>query len=106
MRRAESCMQGAFCFHSPVASYEVDRPSQWLATFKQSDLFRNRRRQGFTGGCMSNKRHDVFRNALTVGLLASAVSLAWAPPTHAKVTRIIVDTKVSPAFAGASFGTA
>jgi hypothetical protein len=49
---------------------------------------------------------DVFCKPFLLGLLASAALLAWTPPTHARVTRIIIDTKVSPAFAGASFGTA
>src|SRR6202162_3779796 len=49
---------------------------------------------------------DAFRKSFLVGTLAAAALLAWTPPTHARVTRIIVDTKVSPAFGGASFGTA
>jgi hypothetical protein len=31
---------------------------------------------------------------------------AWTPPTDARVTRIVIDTKTSPAFGGQSFGAA
>jgi len=31
------------------------------------------------------------RSALLVGGLAAAVALAWAPPSDARVTRIVVD---------------
>jgi Alpha/beta hydrolase domain len=48
----------------------------------------------------------VFRKLFLVGALAAAALLAWTPPIQARVTTIIVDTKVSPAFGGASFGTA
>ncbi len=41
------------------------------------------------------------RRTLTVGLV-----LAWGVPATAQVTRIVVDSVVSPAFAGASFGSA
>jgi hypothetical protein len=53
---------------------------------------------------MFPNRPDLFRSAL-LSVTALAM-LAWAPPTHARVTRIIVDTKVSPAFGGQSFGAA
>ena len=46
---------------------------------------------------------ESFRRSALAG---AAALLAFAPSTQAKVTRIVVDTKVSPAFAGASFGTA
>src|SRR5438477_10176137 len=48
----------------------------------------------------------VFHKPFLLGVLISAALLAWTPPTQARVTRIIVDMKVSPAFGGASFGTA
>src|SRR6266705_6578690 len=48
---------------------------------------------------------ELFRKSALAGV-ALAAALAWAPPTEARVTRIVVDTKVSPAFGGASFGTA
>ena len=54
---------------------------------------------------LTNVSPDVFRKLMLVAL-AGALLLAWTPPTQARVTRIVVDTKVSPAFGGASFGTA
>src|SRR6267378_2891190 len=48
---------------------------------------------------------ELFRKSALAGVTLAA-ALAWAPPTEARVTRIVVDTKVSPAFGGASFGTA
>src|SRR2546427_8814387 len=48
---------------------------------------------------------ELFRKSALAGVTLAAL-LAWAPPTEARVTRIVVDTKVSPAFGGASFGTA
>src|SRR5438045_8967507 len=48
----------------------------------------------------------VFHKPFLLGVLISAALLAWTPPTQARVTRIIVDMKVSPAFGGASLGTA
>ena len=51
---------------------------------------------------MFPNRPDLFRSAL-LSVTALAL-LAWAPPTHARVTRIVVDTKVSPAFGGQAFG--
>lgn len=35
-----------------------------------------------------------------------ATLLAWAPSSDARITRIVIDTRTSPAFGGASFGTA
>ena len=32
--------------------------------------------------------------------------LVWAPPAHARVKKIVIDKKASPAFDGASFGAA
>src|ERR1700724_3227972 len=48
----------------------------------------------------------VFHKPFLLGALVSAALLAWTPPTQTRVTRIIVDMKVSPAFDGASFGAA
>src|SRR6266581_4941782 len=48
---------------------------------------------------------ELFRKSALAGVTLAAL-LAWTSPTQARVTRIIVDTKVSPAFGGASFGTA
>jgi hypothetical protein len=39
-------------------------------------------------------------------VVAVVALLAWAPSANARVTRIVIDTKVSPAFNGASFGAA
>jgi hypothetical protein len=55
---------------------------------------------------LSNVLPDVSPKLSLLGILATAALLAWMPPAHAKVTRIVIDTKVSPAFGGTSFGTA
>lgn len=49
---------------------------------------------------------DLFRRPALAAAAAGAALLAWAPSTLARVTKIVVDTKVSPAFGGASFGAA
>ncbi len=54
---------------------------------------------------MLPNRPDLFRQSVLLGITALAL-LAWAPPTQARVTRIIIDTKTSPAFGGQSFGAA
>jgi hypothetical protein len=54
---------------------------------------------------MTLQKPDLFRRSALLGITALAL-FAWAPPTQARVTRIIVDTKTSPAFGGQSFGTA
>lgn len=48
---------------------------------------------------------ELFRRSALAGVAAAAVLLAWAPPTQARVTKIVIDKTVSPAFGGASFGT-
>jgi hypothetical protein len=53
-----------------------------------------------------NALAEISRKPFLLVALAGAALLAWVAPTQARVTRIIVDTKVSPAFGGASFGTA
>src|SRR5229473_2373558 len=40
------------------------------------------------------------------GLSLVLALLAWGVSAHARVTRIVIDTKVSPAFGGALFGGA
>src|SRR5215475_3063241 len=45
------------------------------------------------------------RRSAALGAVALALLLVWAAPTHARVSRIVVDTKVSPAFNGQSFGS-
>ena len=49
---------------------------------------------------------EPFRRSALAGAAAIAVLLALAPKAEARVTKIVIDTKVSPAFGGASFGTA
>jgi alpha/beta hydrolase family protein len=49
---------------------------------------------------------ELFRRAALVAVTVAAALLAWAPPTQARVTKIIIDTKVSPAFNGQAFGDA
>jgi hypothetical protein len=54
---------------------------------------------------MLPNRPNLFRKSVLLGITALAL-LAWAPPTQARVTRIIIVTKTSPAFGGQSFGPA
>ena len=49
---------------------------------------------------------QLFRRSALVGIIVAAALLAWAPSAQARVTRIIIDTKVSPAFNGDVFGSA
>src|SRR5881396_3645185 len=51
---------------------------------------------------------QVLRRAavVTTGLSLVLVLLAWGTSVHARVTRIVIDVKTSPAFGGASFGAA
>jgi hypothetical protein len=49
---------------------------------------------------------ELFRRSALVGVAVAAMLLAWAPPMQARVTRIIIDTTVSPAFNGEVFGAA
>ncbi len=55
---------------------------------------------------MLRKLPEIFRTRQVAAAVASTVLLAWVPVTQARVTQIIVDTKTSPAFAGATFGNA
>jgi len=43
---------------------------------------------------------------LFIGVLASAVLLAWVAPSQARVTKLVIDNTTSPAFGGASYGSA
>src|SRR5258708_36281780 len=49
---------------------------------------------------------QALRSASVVltGLSLVLVLLAWETPVHARVTRIVIDVKTSPAFGGATFG--
>ena len=49
----------------------------------------------------------IFRRSVLVKVAVVAALLTWAaPPVQARVKKIIIDTKVSPAFDGATFGEA
>ncbi len=49
---------------------------------------------------------ELFRRSASVAVTVAAALMVWAPPTQARVTRIIIDTTVSPAFNGEIFGAA
>lgn len=55
---------------------------------------------------MPSNMPDALRRPLLLGVLAGTAVLAFAPPAHARVTKLVIDTRVSPAFGGASFGSA
>src|SRR5215831_634602 len=70
-----------------------------------ADRYRPRtQRRG--GHMMPSNLRGLFRRSTVLGLAAAAGLLLCAPPTHARVSRIIVDTKTSPAFGGQSYGAA
>ncbi len=46
---------------------------------------------------------ELFRRSAWVGVTLAAALLAWTPPTQAQVTKIVIDTKTSPAFGGQEF---
>jgi hypothetical protein len=48
----------------------------------------------------------MLRKPALLGIAVAAALLACVPTTQARVTMIVIDTKTSPAFAGATFGTA
>lgn len=47
----------------------------------------------------------VFRRSARIAAVVAALLLAWGLPAQARVKKIVVDKKVSPAFDAASFGT-
>src|SRR5262245_22430488 len=49
---------------------------------------------------------ELFRRSVLVAVTVAAVLSAWVPSTQARVTKIVIDTKVSPAFNGQVFGDA
>ena len=49
---------------------------------------------------------ELFRRSASVAVTVAAALMVWAPPTQARVTRIIIETTVSPAFNGEIFGAA
>ena len=48
----------------------------------------------------------VFGRLSCVSVVVAIALLAWVSPAQARVKKIVVDKKVSPAFDGASFGAA
>ena len=55
---------------------------------------------------MSLHTAKIFRRSAWVSVAVAAALLAWARPVQARVKKIVIDTKVSPAFDGATFGDA
>jgi hypothetical protein len=49
---------------------------------------------------------ELFRRSVLVAVTVAVALWAWAPSTQARVTKIVIDTKVSPAFNGQVFGDA
>jgi hypothetical protein len=55
---------------------------------------------------MSLRISRIFHGSAWVAVAVAAILLAWAPSAQARVKKIVVEKKVSPAFEGASFGNA
>jgi hypothetical protein len=55
---------------------------------------------------MSRNLSEVFRGSLVIGITAALAVLAWTPPTHARVTKIIIDSTVVADATLAPFGDA
>ena len=55
---------------------------------------------------MSLHTAKIFRRSAWVSVAVAAGLLAWARPVQARVKKIVIDTKVAPAFDGATFGDA
>jgi hypothetical protein len=55
---------------------------------------------------MLSNMSELFRKSALVAVTVVAALLAWALPAQARVTRIVIDTTVSPAFNGQAFGDA
>ena len=55
---------------------------------------------------MSLHTAKIFRRSAWVSVAVAAALLAWARPVQARVKKIVIDTKVAPAFDGATFGDA
>ena len=53
---------------------------------------------------MSLHTAKIFRRSAWVSVAVAAALLAWARPVQARVKKIVIDTKVVPAFDGATFG--
>jgi len=55
---------------------------------------------------MLPKVPTLIRRSAWISAAVTAALFAWAQPTQARVIKLVIDTKTSPAFGGASFGTA
>ena len=55
---------------------------------------------------MLSNMSELFRKSAVVAVTVVAALLAWALPAQPRVTRIVIDTTVSPAFNGQVFGEA
>src|SRR4029078_7118179 len=58
------------------------------------------------GGKMLSKVPEFFSMRQVAAAVSSVVLLACAATVDARVTKIVVETRTSPAFAGATYGTA
>src|SRR6202022_515896 len=80
--------------------------TRWAALHRDSPRLDLQSAQAGSVPQRGQNRRELFRRSALAGAAAIAVLLALAPKAEARVTKIIIDTKVSPAFGGASFGTA
>src|SRR5512144_2892315 len=55
---------------------------------------------------MQRQRSHLFRHSALAAALFALGLTGFAPSAQGRVTKIVIDTKTSPAFGGASFGTA
>jgi hypothetical protein len=55
---------------------------------------------------MLKKPSPCFRRSALASAIMTALAFTVAPPSDARVTRIVIDKTVSPAFSGQSYGTA
>src|SRR5260370_33021217 len=55
---------------------------------------------------MSLRSARIFSGTSMVVAFVTSFTLMWAPPAGAHIKKIVIDKKVSPAFNGASFGSA
>src|SRR5262245_52205562 len=55
-------------------------------------------------GTMSSRTAGSFQRWASLGAAAVAALLTCTSPAQARVTKLVIDTTVSPAFGGATFG--
>jgi|KBSMisStandDraft_5_1062788.scaffolds.fasta_scaffold7054503_1 hypothetical protein len=55
---------------------------------------------------MLKKPSPCFGRSALASAIMTALAFTDAPPSDARVTRIVIDETVSPAFSGQSYGTA